>query len=64
MMFKGKGLKPVAFQLWVHTLQRAPPHLGVRAGPRRVVARGHDADVILLLVAYLRVFVAFPDGGR
>jgi hypothetical protein len=28
-MFKGKGLKPGAFQLWVRGSQRAPPHLAV-----------------------------------
>jgi hypothetical protein len=27
LMFKGKGLKPVAFKLWVNNrVQRAPPH--------------------------------------
>jgi hypothetical protein len=25
-MFKGKGLKPVAFKLWVNRVRRAPPH--------------------------------------
>ena len=29
--FKGKGLKPVAFNLWVNRVQLAPPHLGVDA---------------------------------
>jgi hypothetical protein len=26
-MFKGKGLKAVAFKLWVNRVQLAPPHL-------------------------------------
>ena len=26
LMFKGKGLKPVAFKLWVNIVQLAPPH--------------------------------------
>jgi hypothetical protein len=31
LMFKGKGLKPAAFQLWVRGRQRAPPHHGARS---------------------------------
>jgi hypothetical protein len=26
LIFKGKGLKPVAFKLWVNRVQLAPPH--------------------------------------
>jgi hypothetical protein len=26
LIFKGKGLKPVAFKLWVNGVQLAPPH--------------------------------------
>jgi hypothetical protein len=26
LMFKGEGLKPVDFELWVNIVQRAPPH--------------------------------------
>jgi hypothetical protein len=28
LIFKGEGLKPVAFKLWVNRVQRAPPHHG------------------------------------
>ncbi len=39
LMFKGKGLKPGAFQLWVRGSQRAPPHRGGRQKRR---SRGID----------------------
>jgi hypothetical protein len=29
LLFKGKGLKPVAFKLWVNRVQLAPPHRDV-----------------------------------
>jgi hypothetical protein len=32
LIFKGKGLKPLAFKLWVSIVQRAPPHHGVAEG--------------------------------
>jgi hypothetical protein len=31
LIFKGKGLKPVAFKLWVNRVQLAPPHRRVLA---------------------------------
>jgi hypothetical protein len=39
LMFKGKGLKPGAFQIWVRGSQRAPPHRGTGVQQPRVALR-------------------------
>jgi hypothetical protein len=35
LMFKGKGLKPATFQLWVRGSPRAPPHLAIHPASER-----------------------------
>jgi hypothetical protein len=44
LIFKGKGLKPVAFKLWVNRVQLAPPHHEREepARPQHAVRLGDD----------------------